>query len=177
MDLSNQIGGEEGMVPNIQGEPEQQASGLSEEQMRANLNELMGNIESKHQELEGEQFISKAKIQEKRSESLRKIFDLFSSWGVDLNNVEEVQKFFDELKQKNPEMAKQLEEALLIILGEDGLQQEGGSGGEMLPEEGEGLMPQMPQMPPTNEEQGIMGGQGPVPGNMNINNEVPPEEI
>jgi len=92
--------------------------GLSQDQMRVNLQELMDKIQGKYQDFGAQQFSSDAKSKEQQSVLLRELFDLLQSAGIDPSNPEEVKAFLDKIKQQNPELAQQLETVLQAILGE-----------------------------------------------------------
>lgn len=99
-------------------EGEQQGE-LTQEQMRSNLEELMGRIESKYQDFNSERFSSDNQIQDQKNQSLRDLFSYLRSVGVDPSNVEEVRAFLDKMKEQTPELAQQFEQALQILLGEE----------------------------------------------------------
>lgn len=137
----------------VPGIPEAPVSGgLSQEQMKTNLRDMMAKIESKYQDFNSDKFSSDNQIKEQQSESLRQIFDLFQSAGVDLSNVEEVRAFLDDLRTKNPELSQQIEQVLQNVIGEDPLAQ-------------------------SDEAPIAPGPEGIPPGNMNINNEEPPQNL
>jgi transcriptional regulator with AAA-type ATPase domain len=93
--------------------------GLTQDQMKANLQELMSKIEAKMQDFNSQKFSSDNKIKEQESQTLREIFDLFQQNGVDPSNIDEVSAFLQKIKENNPELAQQLESALQSILGDD----------------------------------------------------------
>lgn len=57
-----------GVDQNIQA-PVEEGAGLSQEQMRANLQEMAGNIESKYQDFNSQKFASKNKLELKKRSS------------------------------------------------------------------------------------------------------------
>lgn len=119
---------------------------LTQDQMKANLQELMSKIEAKMQDFNSQKFSTDNKLKEQQSQALRQIFDLFKSNGVDPSNLDEVSAFLQKVKDTNPELAQQLEKALEIILGED------------------------PLIPEVIENQGgESASTGETPDNMNIN--------
>lgn len=101
------------------GEETPTSSGLSQEQMIANLQGLMEKINGKYQDFNSDKFSADNQIKEQRSQSLQQLFDLLQSAGVDPSNVEEVKAFLDSMKEKNPELAQQFEQALQILLGQE----------------------------------------------------------
>ena len=95
--------------------------GMTQEQMKANLQELMSKIEAKMQDFNSQKFATDNKLKEQQSQALREVFDLFKSNDVDPSNLDEVSAFLQKVKDSNPELAQQLEKALETILGEDPL--------------------------------------------------------
>lgn len=90
---------EQGSVPVQNNEGE-----LSQEQMRANLQELAGKIEEKYQDFNSQSFASKNKIEMQRRDALKEVFNIMSDAGIDLGNPEDVRAFLDSLKERNPEL-------------------------------------------------------------------------
>lgn len=141
--------------------PEVPQTEMSQEQMRANLQGLMSKIENKYQDFNSQKFASNNKLQEQEGATLRQIFDLFESVGVDPSNVEDVRAFLDKIKANNPELYQQLETLLSSILGE-----------ENIPPTGEEtIQPTREDIPAMGEEANIpiSAGEEPIMGNMNIN--------
>lgn len=101
-------------IPAAQNEPE-----LSQEQMKANLSELMGKIDRKYQDFNSHKFSSDNKLNQTNGEYLSQVFDLLQQNGVDPSNIEEVRAFLEKVEDKDPELAKTLKDALQIILGEE----------------------------------------------------------
>ena len=93
------------------------SAGLSQDQMKANLQQLMSKIQSKYQDFSTQKFSHNVQMQKQKSKSLRQLFDLFQSQGVDPNSPEEVKSFLDKIKGNNPELYQQLEQALLVLIG------------------------------------------------------------
>ena len=101
------------------GIPTEAPGELSQEQMKANLQELMAKIDAKYQDFNTQKFSSDNKLKEQRSAALRQVFDLLQSAGVDPSNPEEVRGFLDDLKGQNPELSQQIEKVLQELLGEE----------------------------------------------------------
>lgn len=89
---------------------------------------------------------------------LRELFSMMQSSGVDLTSVESVNAFLSKIKQANPNMAQDFEEALESLLGDDSIvsDQMGGdsleapqqmtSGNETLPTDIRGSVPRQEGM-------------------------------
>ena len=131
--------------------PEMGGGGLSEEEMRTNLQNTMAKLQDKHDEFENQQFSSGIQNAERRSEALSELFTILESKGVDPENPEEIRRFLDGIRETNPEIADQIEKAIIGLLGEEetealaeeemtgGLNEEGLSG---LGEEVDGITPE-----------------------------------
>lgn len=110
-------------VPGIQGEgggavapvtPE-----LSQEEMRANLSDMMSKIDSKYQDFNSHKFSADNQLKKISGDYLSQLFDLLEINGVDPSNVEDVKAFLDKIKEQNPELGDALEKAFQTLLGED----------------------------------------------------------
>lgn len=158
----------------IQGPPQspQEVPGVpiggefSQDQMRGNLQGLMSKIESKRQDLNSQSFTSEFDIEKQKGESLRQLFDLFQSMGIDPSNVEEVGAFLEKIKKNNPELSQQLEKILSSILGEE-------ASSEISSEDSSGGAPTIPQ----DMSQETTPPIDPNMGNMNMNNAESPQNI
>lgn len=127
---------------------------LSQEGMKSNLKGMMGKIEGKYQDFNSQKFASDNKVKEAENDSLRKIFDLFESVGVNPSNPKEVIAFLDKIKTENPELSKQLEATLSSLMGGD-------------TEEEIANIQETSDVPNIEE----------APINMNMNNEAPQKNI
>lgn len=126
---------------------------LSQEQMIVNLQDLAGKIETKYQDFNSQKFASNNKLEVKKREALKEVFDIMETAGIDLTNPEEVKGFLDSLKEKNPELYQIVEQSLETLFSENA--PNAGGSGEVPPlvaEEGAGAVP------PSSEQ-----------NNMNIN--------
>lgn len=142
-----------GVVPNVAPQTE-----LSQEQMKANLQDMMSKIDSKYQDFNSQKFSSDNKYKVQQGEALRQLFDILQSFGVDPSNVEEVGAFLNKIKNSNPELGQQLEESLSVLLGEDVPVENTNANGEM-----PGASSQTGEATPEN--------------NMNINDQATPQNL
>lgn len=146
-----------------------EASGMSQEEMRQNLQDLMGKIDSKYQDFSVQNFSLKNKTQSSKAEALRMFFDMLKQSGVDPSNVEEVNAFLQKIKENNPEIFKQIEKILQALI----------SGDETVPENG--TTPDASILNSgTPDQSGAVagGGSGEDQSNMNINtNETSQQNI
>lgn len=137
------------------GDPAQ--GGLSQEEMRNNLSELMNGVQSKYSELNSEVFSNKNAADSTRQETIREALEMLQAAGVDLNDPESINQFMQRLNEMNPDLFMLFEDALNKILAGDGFEPEA-EGMDM-----GGVEPDIPmegQMPP------VPPGGGMTPGMM-----------
>lgn len=107
-----------GVDQNIQA-PVEEGAGLSQEQMKANLQEMAGKIEGKYQDFNSQNFVSKNKMELKKREALKEVFNIMETAGIDLNSPEDVKMFLDSLRDKNPELSQIIESSLEELFQEE----------------------------------------------------------
>ena len=90
---------------------------LSSEQMKSNLQDLMSKVQGKYQDFNSSRFAAANKTQAQRSAAMRQLFEMFESMGVDPSNADQLKQFLNLLKQRNPELYQQIEDALESMLG------------------------------------------------------------
>lgn len=90
---------------------------LSNDQMLQNIRNMTNKVDSRYQDFNAIQTSSDIKNTKSQGEILRQVFDLLQSVGIDPSNVEQVQEFLNKIKEENPEMYQQLEQALKSIIG------------------------------------------------------------
>jgi len=157
------------------GIPMEMQPGLSQDEMKANLGDMMEKIESKYQDFNANKFASANQREEAKGNTMRRLFEMFTKMGVDPSDPIQVRDFLNKLREVNPELSKQLEGLMERLLGEDlpdSVEGEVGVDkplGEEIPVTEDPLVGQGQPMPP-------MGGIG-TEENMNMqNNNVPPQE-
>lgn len=111
------------------------------EAMRADLEADFANLDRKKNELDSKKMMSNNKIQKKKMETLKQIFDMMKEQGIDPNDIESIQRFLRELERKDPDLMEMFETAL------DGL--ESGGQTDLSPVAEEGLMPEEISTVPT----------------------------
>jgi len=135
-------------IPDVVGVPSTPDAGgaeLSQEQMRANLDEMMNKIQGKYQDITAQKASVDNQNKKMNSEALREIFDILQSQGVDPSKPEEVKAFMDKIAQTNPDLYQQIETAIQGIMGEEDI---AGPEAGMASPVGPAVEPQMqPQMP------------------------------
>lgn len=123
-------------VPVSPGSPGDVSQGLSQDEMKANLQDLMSKIQGKYQEFGSAQEEAKAGLDTQKELTLNEIFDLLKKLGIDPSNVEEVNAFLEKIKETNPELYQQIEKSLETLMGGDVTQ-----GAEGVPPQTTGEMP------------------------------------
>ena len=108
---------------NIQEPPIEENVGLSQEQMRENLQGMAEKIEGKYQDFNSQNFVSKNKMELKKREALKEVFNIMETAGIDLSNPEDVKMFLDSLRDKNPELSQIIESSLEELFSEDSSEQ------------------------------------------------------
>ena len=91
---------------------------MSEEEMLADLQQLMDKINNEYSNYSQEKRRSKTMTEKGKEEAVNKIFEILASAGIDGSDQEQVNAFLEELKQKNPEMHELFVDAINGILGE-----------------------------------------------------------
>lgn len=102
-----------GSVPGI---PRDNEVGLSQDEMRARLSEMLSQLSNKGAEMAIRSFSSTNNAKEQSGALMRELFDFFEEVGVDPSNPGEVSAYLDKLRQQNPELAQQLEVLMGRIL-------------------------------------------------------------
>jgi len=90
---------------------------LSPQQMKQNIQDLMTKVQGKYQDFNSSKFAATNKTQAQRSAAMRQLFQLFEAMGVDPSDPAALKQFLNQLKQQNPEMYQQVEDALESLLG------------------------------------------------------------
>lgn len=145
-------------IPESAGQP-----AMSQEEMIANLRELMDKIQGKVSDFNSGKVISDSRVMQAKSQSLREVFDLLQSLGIDPSDVEQVQEFLDKIKESNPELYQQVEKVLGDIIG-------GETDPGMSVDTGEVPQDEIPQGETPQNIGGGGGGSAAPDQNMNINN-------
>lgn len=101
-------------IPESAGQPP-----MAQEEMITSLRDLMAKIQGKMGDFNSGKAVSESKLMQAKSQSLREVFDLLQSLGIDPSNVEDVQAFLDKIKENNPELYQQVEKVLSEIIGGD----------------------------------------------------------
>lgn len=99
------------------GIPTDQSVGMSQEEMKANLQQMLSKLTAEAGNFKAQHFAVGNKMQEQGGQMLRDLFDFFTSIGVDPSVPEEVSAYLEKLRQQSPELAAQLETLLKRILG------------------------------------------------------------
>jgi hypothetical protein len=124
--------------------PQQDGLGMTQEEMRASLNDLMEIVHEKYRELDSKRFAYNNTKDTARKQALVVALKALQDAGVDVNDPMSVQEFADMLQQKNPEMYALFEEAFNALLGDE-------------------FQPPAPveEVPPFSDEGGVPQGEAP----------------
>jgi len=114
--IQNMLGGDN--MP--QGAPQESADSfgqeMSQDEMRSNLSDLMAQIEAKYQDFNSAKFSADNKNADANAQALKGVFDMFENLGVDPEDPAQLQTFFDNLRERSPEIADQVEKAIQSIV-------------------------------------------------------------
>jgi hypothetical protein len=100
--------------------------GMSQEEMKANLQQMLSELMAKYGDYNAQHFAVANKIQEGDGQMLGDLFDFFTKIGVDPSSPEEVGSYLQKLRSVSPELADQLETLLKRVL----MKNEGGDTGD-----------------------------------------------
>lgn len=92
---------------------------LSQDQMKANLQDMMAKIDSKYQDFNKVKLSSDEKIKQVENDTLGKVFDLLKNAGIDPAKPVEVKSFLNTIKLGNPELFQRVEKTFQGLLEED----------------------------------------------------------
>jgi len=106
-------------VPPVASAPTTGAPELSQEEMKANLQDMMSKMSGSYQQFNSDKFTADNQTKDAQSKALVKFFDLLQGAGIDPSDMNAVQAFLESVKTSNPELSQQLEQAIQIILGSD----------------------------------------------------------
>lgn len=127
--------------------PEPQGLGMTQDEMKVSLNDLMGLVSEKYRELDSKRFAINNSTDAARKQALIEALKALQEAGVDVNDPMAVQAFADMLQQQNPEMYAMFEVAFNALLGDEFPAPEQVPEVAPFSEEVPGASPQMPQAP------------------------------
>lgn len=84
---------------------------------RAQLSNLLGQLDTKRGQFNTLQFANKNKAESSRQDALTQVFQIMQKAGVDPSNMDQVKAFLDEIEQSNPELYKIFVQAFETLLG------------------------------------------------------------
>ena len=103
-------GGELSVKSGVDGE------NVSEEQIQE-LRQGLGAMEKRRQNLDEQKVIDEQLLEETRSKLLQQLFDLMTQSGVDLNNLESISRFLQDLEEQDSDLREIFEVAFNNLLG------------------------------------------------------------
>ena len=93
--------------------------GMTQDEMRTSLQDLMDIVKEKYQELDSRRFELNNATDAARKKSLVAALRALEDAGVDVQDQESVQQFAAMLQEKNPELYAMFEEAFNTLLGDE----------------------------------------------------------
>lgn len=131
-------------TPDMKAAPIDFANMTPEEAMyRQDIERKFGDLRTKNAKADEMLALSETKIEATRKEILSSLFSLMLESGVDPNNPESMQEFFQELEYENPDLMQMFEIGINAIAGTPG------QGGKLVPDD---AVPADPAQPPTMEQ-------------------------
>lgn len=91
--------------------------GMTEEQMKASLQDILSKIDNKYSEFDNNNFNTSRQASQMKSEAISELFDILQKKGIDPNDPQQLQEYLNEIKGRNPELYKQIVDAINAILG------------------------------------------------------------
>lgn len=91
---------------------------MSQEEMLADLEQLMNKIHTQYQVFDGKRRASNNKVQAIQEEELNKVFETLAAAGVDGSDPAQVSQFLQKLEQTNPELYQIFSEAISGLMGD-----------------------------------------------------------
>lgn len=104
-------------VPGIP--PTQEETGMSQDDMKSRLQEVMAKLQGKYQAFDESKFNAENDAAKMKSDALSELFTMLESKGIDPNNPDELQNFLDGIKGRNPELYQQIVTAITAIIGSE----------------------------------------------------------
>jgi len=105
------------ITPEIQSTQETAVPEMSQEQMMADLDQLMSKVQGKYQDFNTQKIQVGNNVQDMQEETMNKIFEILSAAGVDGSDPQQVNDFLEKLKGINPELYKIFEDAISSVMG------------------------------------------------------------
>lgn len=81
-------------------------AGMSEEEMRADLQSDMEDLNTKRGAMNAQFYISKNKLEEAKAKMVQAIFDILKTAGVDPTDLASIQSFIQQLEVEDPDLLK-----------------------------------------------------------------------
>lgn len=114
------------VAPEQQGPPE-----MSPEEMQADLDQLMQQINGKYDEFKGLKQETDNYSKDAKEETLNQIFEALARAGVDGTDPEQLNQFLEKIRTTNPEQYEMFSDAISSLMGGDTSVQPGGEVGNI----------------------------------------------
>lgn len=99
--------------------PMPEGGALTQEEMLSNLQGMMGKVEDKYRDLNGQRFSSSNTNEEEKRAAMKQAIMMLQKYGVDFSKPESVTRFLDKLYKANPDAYELFEAAFNALLGND----------------------------------------------------------
>ena len=104
-------------MPNMEAPQMPQASnGLTQDEMKQNLQDLMSSTDSKMRDVFAKKFQSDNIVEEKRQMELKKVLEMMQELGVDVHDPESINQFLMKIQEANPDMYEIIVDALNSLM-------------------------------------------------------------
>ena len=123
-----QAGPQEGM-PQMPGGA--MPEGMTEEQMRADIDGDLKGLKDRKADIEGMKNINKQDLSVKKRKILGMLFDMLKKAGVDPSNLESIKEFLVKLEKQDPDMAMLFEDTFNSLVSGDEAKAPEAPGGPM----------------------------------------------
>jgi len=154
------IEGASPLVPETEGVPlapeEETSTPMTEEEMKADINGEVSKLKDKEQELNSKTEAGDTKTNDIRKQVMTSFFDLMKNAGVDLQDLESINAFLQDLQKRDPDIAELFEYVFSSLFGG------GDAGQEQDPAGPGGLVGPTPSLPGDLTGQIPAGPAGPV---------------
>lgn len=100
--------------PNMSGQPE-----MSQEEMKADLSNLMAKVDSKYQNFNSLKLQEGNEDQKMKEETLNQIFEALAKAGIDGTDPAQINAFLEKIKTSSPELYQFFSEAISSLMGGD----------------------------------------------------------
>lgn len=103
--------------PNAAPDPNATGQQMATPEQKAQLMDMMNQIEAKYREMNAEKFAGSNKAESAKKDLVIEVFKALQNAGIDPTNVESVRMFLDDLQQSNPDLYSLFVDAFNSLIG------------------------------------------------------------